>query len=618
MPVEAPKKIFSGPSDGRIPEWTSLPVEILRDIFIFASKSLSEQTRAPAENVNWVMKAARTCRAFAVPALEAYYLSPSTLTQMWPHYLLELMRKPKEKSYMDYNVKVKELSIDVRRLAYAAHQRGLFNLSTLVAQLPQLQHLEVLHPVDEPPFRPMKVAPWHYPPTLFQTLSEHSQRLRSFRWRRDMIKCDATELYAFMAQIHSSKSFEYLRKLTVCGFDYNDSSEPPPPEEGSEVAVAPGLATSITLLPSLKDLTFISCDVIMDKFLERLPRGLERLELTNCLEITSEMLKGYLAAGGAHLKELVLKHNTSLNLDFLPVLKLFCPQLQVLRMDLRYYSERLNSNDAEPLYDELLAADAVPAWPSSLRQLEIEHMQKFSAEAAVNLFRSLVDSAKDLPELRHLVLAAHINIPWRDRAGFRDQWIGRLRRVYQRLDEPPASYLGSLRQFKLWKQAKAAGRGTPPPQARSADQPDNSEDDLSKERKLSHIQISPAKPHDGDTDVYSDSPSPPSNRRPQRRSTRVAKTSQPRRSPTPAASATQTPASPSSDDSDADANTNWRKQPEAFIQGLCRKVDIRIDNQRPRENQFTEGDFLDAEASGDEDWHEGADMEMEDEDRYAW
>ena len=35
---------FKGPSDGRKPDWTSLPIEILRDIFIFASQPVHEQT----------------------------------------------------------------------------------------------------------------------------------------------------------------------------------------------------------------------------------------------------------------------------------------------------------------------------------------------------------------------------------------------------------------------------------------------------------------------------------------------------------------------------------------------------------------------------------------------
>ena len=35
---------FTGPSDKKIPAWTSLPIEILRDIFIFAAQPIHEQT----------------------------------------------------------------------------------------------------------------------------------------------------------------------------------------------------------------------------------------------------------------------------------------------------------------------------------------------------------------------------------------------------------------------------------------------------------------------------------------------------------------------------------------------------------------------------------------------
>ncbi|KAK5122869.1 hypothetical protein LTR85_003784 [Meristemomyces frigidus] len=607
--VATPKKEYKGPTDGKIPAWTSLPLEILRDIFIYASQPLHERSRAAVSNVDWLMKTARVCRAFSHPALEAYYLSPSLLTTIWPHHLLELLRMPKEKRYLDYNVKTHALHIDVRELAYTAHNRPLFDLSTLVAELPQLQHLELVHPVDAPPFRPVfKVQPWHYPPTLFQTLQEVGQRLRSFRWNRDMINVDSSDLYGFMAQTHLSKPFEYLERLTVCRFNYTDSAEPAEPDEIAGGEAAPGLATSIAILPNLKDLTFISCDVITDKFLERLPRSLHRLELTNCLEITSDMLQTYLAAGGSELRELVLNHNISLNMAFLPGLKTVCPKLEVLKMDLRYYSERMNSDDAAPLYDELLTADEIPTWPATLRQLELVHIQRCSAEAAQNLFRSLVDGAQELSHLRTLILHSHINIPWRDRAGFRDQWIDRLRRVYLRDNKPPSPHMGSLRQYRLFKQAQAAGRDLPSSDIRAADE---SDEDFSIGRRMSHIQVSPAKAHDGDTDVYSDS-SPDKRSRPMRRSRRVAEASQ-------VSAASQSASPPAADsDSEADRDDNsddWRKQPENHIQGLCNVIDVRIDNQRPRENQFTEGDFLDSEASGDEDWHEGADGD--DEEGYA-
>lgn len=49
--------------------------------------------------------------------------------------------------------------------------------------------------------------------------------------------------------------------------------------------------------------------------------------------------------------------------------------------------------------------------------------------------------------------------------------------------------------------------------------------------------------------------------------------------------------------------------------GMCDEVFVRIDNQRPSETQFNENDFLDSEASGDEDW-DGEDFESVN--GYAW
>lgn len=549
------------------------------------------------------MRAARTCRAFATPALEAYYLSPSLLNNLQPHHLLELMQIPNDKIYIDYRVKVKSLEIDIRRLTYAAHGKKKLDLSALVQELPQLQHLEVLHPVDTPPYRPWKIQPWNYPTTLFDALASTGQRLKSWRWNRDMIpKPELSDMYGYMIQTHTSKAFEHLERLVVCGFDVNDSMEPP--SQGESAQVPPGLASSISVLPHLKDLTFVSCDVIFRDFLERLPKRLERLELCNCLEVTSDMLQKYLLDGASQLRELTLHHNAALDLAFLPRLKELCPRLEVLKMNFIYYSERYNYNDAWAMYDQLLAEDAVPSWPSTLRHLELVNLQKITTGAAKNLFISLAGSAAGLPDLRHLIIQAHLNIPWRDRAGFRDHWIELLQRVFLCRDRDPNPHLGSLKQFRLWKAAQANGKALTDTTGKADDT--DSEDEPLVRRRLSHVRVTPRKPP-ADVETFSDSdsdskPLQRSGMRP-RRSARVAES--------------QSASAPEEDgSSDSEPEDDCRNQADLHIQGLCQVVDIRIDNQRPRENQYTEANFLDSEPSGDEDWHEGA--ELSDEDQYAW
>ncbi|KKY28733.1 hypothetical protein UCDDS831_g00118 [Diplodia seriata] len=69
-------------------------------------------------------------------------------------------------------------------------------------------------------------------------------------------------------------------------------------------------------------------------------------------------------------------------------------------------------------------------------------------------------------------------------------------------------------------------------------------------------------------------------------------------------------------DDNGDGSGDWRRSQEKFIQGMCEIVDIRIDNLRPREEQFNENDFLDSEVSGDEDWNGEDNFGVDD--RYAW
>lgn len=582
---------FKGPSDGKIPEWTSLPSAILRDIFVFASQPFD------GDSVSWLHNAAHTCRAFAEPALEAYYYSPAFLNTLHPHRLLELLRI-RDGRYIHYNTKVKSLEIDMRKLSYTAHGRPLFDLSELVAELPQLRHLQVTNPIDEPPYRRMKTQQWWYPGNLFTTLAQHGQRLRTWRWSRDMV-ADPSQLYPAMASVHEGQAFQDLETLVVCGYDAEDSPASTILSENGEETVL-DMPWAIAKLPNLKDLTFVSCNIVRDDFLTKLPANLERLELVNCWKVDSDMLTEYLLQNGAQLREIILSHNVTLNLTFLTSLATSCPRLETLVVDGHYYSERVSINDAEPEYNELLTASDVPSWPTTLRHLSLLQLQKWSQEAGTNFFRSLVEGAQSLPDLRHLAIQAHIDIPWRDRAGFRDTWTARLQQVFLRRGKPPHPYHGSKRQFELYKQVKEKNGGK--------DVDDDVFDAALNPNRVSHVQVTPHKAT-GDTDTYdSDVASSPTEKPlPTRRSTRV-KHRQPSTEPENA----------SDDDSDtAPDGAGEQNGTSLFVQGLCNVVDVRIDNQRPRENMFTEQDFLDSERSGDEDWNEGADMEFED-DRYAW
>lgn len=223
------KKEFAGVSDNRIPKWTSLPVSILRDIFVYASQPIDGYADdAASANVSWLLRAARTCRAFALPALEAYYRSPALYTSLHPHHFLDLLHMPNDKRYIDYNVKVQTLAIDVRILAYVAYSKPSFDLATLVKQLPQLQNMEIMHPRYLPPYRPLNIQRWTFPAgDVFDAMDARQIRLKSWRWSRGMIPKNAfVDLYGAMTAAHGRRVFSRLKRLVVCGFNYKDSSEP--------------------------------------------------------------------------------------------------------------------------------------------------------------------------------------------------------------------------------------------------------------------------------------------------------------------------------------------------------------------------------------------------------
>jgi len=205
------------------------------------------------------------------------------------------------------------------------------------------------------------------------------------------------------------------------------------------------------------------------------------------------------------------------------------------------------------------------------------------------------------------VLHAHINIAWRDRAAFRDQWIERLQRVYLRQDEDPDPKMASMKAWRNWKLSQQPRIPMP------------------GERTFSHVAITPRESsislpgheeHDSDKDALSkrrskrlsDQAVLQSITPPQQPEPAQPKDSQKRRRKQAEIVTVASGDEPSGED-------GWRNTPEKFIQGLCSIVDIRIDNQRPREEQWNESHFLDSEASGDEDWTEGANNE---DDGYAW
>ncbi|KAI9730538.1 MAG: hypothetical protein M1834_005779 [Cirrosporium novae-zelandiae] len=566
----------------KIPPWHTLPYEILVQIFNYASTPLYDhQTYLPTSSLSWLLDTSLVCKAFLEPALTALFYSPPLNPATRAQSLLELLGQ--SNPTFDYAVKIKRLDIEVRStLAYSMGAgMGHFDLVNLVKRTPLLKHLHMQHMHDRPPYRDFgrpHTNKWLYPDDLFEALSSTGIRLQSFTWNARIMGTHHD--MSFLKNVHTISAFSNLKVLKIINFNNNK------PDDGVDE-----LNQALAALKDLKSLTFESSPTVNSKLLPGLPNGLQYLALVNCTNLTSEMLQLFLSTHGTHLRELILDHNQSLSMSFLVNLAESCPKLEILKMDLQYYSSSANFDDSEPLYEDLLFPDEIPTWPSSLQVVEMVQLRNWDVSTAESFFTSLIDSSEELVKLRRLVLKAILKIGWRDRASFRERWIERLRKVYFRKSPPPN------RDWDYSTDAKEISESSS-----KASQITEDESGDSRKRKYEHV---------GDSDMEP--------QRHLRKSIRLAKLAEVQR-------AAETKADHKGRAQAAGVTTRGIESSKShesvdeegndYIQGLCEIVDIRIDNLRPAEEQFNEGDFLDEEASGDEEW-DGTDPILIDDDP-AW
>lgn len=459
---------------------------------------------------------------------------------------------------------------------------GVFDLASMIPFVPQLQKINVWSRYDFPEYRSHHGRKSCYLGNdIFQVMEKNNISLTSWHWKGVPRDAKVAKLVAENMNFYHPK----LEKVGFTDFDAGYFAQ--------SIEDYPNIGTFCSTLPKLRDLTFQKC-MVNPFSLNELPANLTRLTFIDCDLLESTMLQTFLESHGSALVKLVLHNNRNLNLSFLVDLKTACPQLQVLSIDLNYYSTLLSADDAEPGYYYLLFPDEVPTWPTSLQMLEINHLRKWPASAAGNFFESIAESAALLPDLRKIILSASVNeLEWKPRAAFRDEWESKLERIFLRRSEPPNPHLMSLKAFRLWKQGKLPK--------------------VVVESKEQTAEIS------DDSDVVLTSRGRPSNRQNRKQL--------PTPQPSEGASASrrlrsQRKASEPLEESDAPQPLSSLRDRvmnvlENHIQGMCDVVDVRIGNLRPRENQYDETNFLDSEKSGDEDYVEGQD-EFEDGQGYAW
>ena len=598
---------------GLIPKWHTLPYEILLQIFQYASYPLCGDRHEPTPSVQWLFQTALLCKSFAEPALTALYYAPPLSPPSRVTALIAHLSSQNESCTFDYKSKIKYLDLEATStllLKYAGQEP--IDLAALVVLTPQLRGIGIHMLFDQPKYYNLfrlitRKSGKVYKKSMFDALKATRISLREWKWNFYFYHADPYP-WSSLVDIHSSLPFRSLEHLEIANYSsaYKDLTES-------------RIAAGINALSGLSRLTFRHSLFGHAPLLPLLPRNLASLCLSDCSAVTSEMLGPFLNTHGSYLRELTLDHNRSLNLTFLVDLAIACPKLQRLKMNLTFYNSSPVMAYTDLGFEELLQPDEVPTWPSDLQHVELLHLRRWQIKSAETLFQSLLDSASSLSLLRTLIVKASVQIGWRDRANFRERWIGQLRKTFLRRAPPPKRFEG-LQENKLEQVVDVKVDGAGCAESDTSRQVSSRRSSLRKRHGRQSI-------HDElindflSSETDSDAPLVSAVARRSKRLleqdgdfTTAAEPEEAR----PATRARGRPRVRTAQDvkdpgkgSNGDSDKKEYFKDNVFVQGLCNVVDIRIDNLRPAEQQFDEKDFLDEEPSGDEDWN-GADVPLSD------
>lgn len=552
---------------GVIPPWQTLPYHILIEIFLLAFYPLDDPKDQAAKktpgkspetkSAHNLLGIAALCRGFSEAALAALYFRPPLFSAYDGHGLLNLLSMPPESQFINYAGKIRELYIDAETVLTlkSGPTLGYFDLLQLLQKTPRLQTLRLYHPEDVVlglPRVALTLAKWSYSQPLFSTLDQSGIKLRSWEWNGRFL--DTASLLPLMLEKHTSASFQGVKDIRLVHLlDYD--------REGT-AAKETALATTLKALPEIERLEFYECSILAGSILEQLPPTLHSLTISNCDRLLASNVTELLKVHGGQLLDLTLLHNRHMNLEFMPHLGICCPRLERFKVDISMYDVS-SYHDLDPHFQQLIFRNQYPTWPETIQEIELYQLRHWKLDLAEMFFMSLVEAAPKLKDLRRVDISAILPIEWRDRAQFRKKWEDRFKRVFLRRSPPPNPNYRSLR-----KRALPSVQRAPTPEAS-------------------------ARPGTADSDSLT----------PKRHSSRIAQQKIP-------------------EDTDLDemksshSDTDTPFADQDIIQGMCEHFTIRIDNQRPNENQYNEKDFLDPEISGDEDWDSGADFESED--GHAW
>lgn len=595
-------------SRGIIPRWQDLEYQILVKIMKYAAYPLYSGASNDTGSTKWLLRISILSHSFHEAAIGALLFSPPLLPVHRAHSLIGLLKlskqefgdnmdEPKQKKSskisMDYRKMIQHLSLEAKSLL--ASKSGIA-LDDLLQNTPVLKSLIFYHNHDFVANKVIWAHPnysraknkWRYTQLypILDTL-QHTLSLRDFEWNARFLTKDDGVLLKFREAHNSTRHFSGLRSVTLRNFIMDGVEKLNETVKGTSLIDGPdhkanaSQARLMTWRMSLKEalfkykelerLSICNSNVFDNAFLGVLPIGLRRLEIENCPIITSEGLQSYLAKSGGQLRELVLKGNQYMSLDFTTVLKEYTPRLAVLDIDL-VYKDPTSYQDTEPLFDSLLP-NGPPSWPESLQQISVGPLRRLSTQDAEKFYQSLIGAAEQLTYLRVLELRTLLNeAGWRDRAALRAKWLATFDRVFNAKHNPnikPPSPVNSIPRPKVEVKIQVRKRPTEDAQTRDNQDTQFFHSPKRKSRRIQDLALSDSQGQ------MSDSPND---------------------APSPTYSALLDGFN--GEDRKAANTTESEIYPR---QGRCHIVTFELSDQRPAQDQFKEDDFLDDEADLEED-----------------
>ena len=613
---------------GKTMPWQTLPYHVLEIIFDYASYPLTAENYAPNPSSFWLLGMAKLCRGFAEPALTALYTSPPLFPPSRLEKLIGLLAAQNEGlsiPLMNYTVRIKNIDLEaVNTFSKKSDAADWNSLRDLLVNTTKIRRIGIHLLSDNAKFTDRlinrRIGNGAYPATLLNMLEDAGVQLKEWVWNQQV----HSHPYSFdvmetLERAHLSRPFQTLRSLKFVNLTQYRLRD----DSGQYHLYGDAIVRALKTLPNLRHLGFWRAELLDHLDLSLLPQGLHSLEIMDS-PIEFEHMERFLQANGQSLRNIVLDHNQHLSLSWMCKLAEYCPNLEHLKMDLIYHSPFLVVSNIEPQYDALLRPFETPSWPPKLRNIELYHLRKWSIGVAGDFFQSLVNASSTLPDLRTIRIKASINESgWRERKDFKDRWIETLDKVFLYDAPPPNPHWTSIAAYREWK-ARASSKIKIQIPVRSAQNVNgihdtngvksiHVSDDSDKTIATRRSTRKKASPLLRTIDIASSSPYSPSSDTNEEFVTAPAD---------PSTSANR--ATPALTNGTPTLTTNpptltLAKPRKPFIQGKCTIVDLKIDSQRPMEEQLHESDFLDAEVSGDEDWNGDGDDDFEGEDGgYAW